>query len=74
MCIRDRAEEVTLRGGLERRPDIVLYINGIAVAVIELKRGSVDKAEGIRQLISNQEKQYNEGFFSTCLLYTSRCV
>ena len=62
------AEEVTLRGGLERRPDIVLYINGIAVAVIELKRGSVDKAEGIRQLISNQEKQYNEGFFSTVQL------
>ncbi|MDR0362148.1 MAG: nucleotidyltransferase domain-containing protein [Planctomycetota bacterium] len=28
------AEEVTLRGGLERRPDLVLYINGIAVAVI----------------------------------------
>ena len=32
------AEEVTLRGGYERRPDIVLYINGIAVTVIELKR------------------------------------
>ena len=30
-------EEVTLRGGLERRPDLVLYINGIAVGVIELK-------------------------------------
>ena len=30
------AEEVTLREGLERRPDLVLYINGIAVAVIEL--------------------------------------
>ena len=30
------AEEVTLKGGYERRPDIVLYLNGIAVAVIEL--------------------------------------
>jgi type I restriction enzyme R subunit len=62
------AEEVTLRGGLERRPDIVLYINGIAIAVIELKRSSVGMAEGIRQLISNQEKQFNEGFFSTVQL------
>jgi len=26
------AEEVTLRGNLERRPDLVLYINGIAWA------------------------------------------
>lgn len=62
------AEEVTLHGGLERRPDIVLYINGIAIAVIELKRSSVGMAEGIRQLISNQEKQFNESFFSTVQL------
>lgn len=62
------AEEVTLRGGLERRPDIVLYINGIAIAVIELKRSSVGKDEGIRQLLSNQEKPFNEGFFSTVQL------
>src|SRR5438552_6960206 len=27
------AEEVTLRGGYERRPDVVLYINGVAIAV-----------------------------------------
>src|SRR3954471_22636700 len=33
------AEEVTLRGGYERRPDLVIYLNGIAIAVIELKRG-----------------------------------
>src|SRR4029077_12906145 len=36
------AEEVTLRGGYDRRPDIVLYVNGIAIGVIELKRGSVE--------------------------------
>ena len=47
------AEEVTLRGGHERRPDIVVYVNGIAVSVLELKRGSVDLADGIRQLITN---------------------
>ena len=35
------AEEVTLKGGYERRPDLVLYLNGIAIAVIELKRGSI---------------------------------
>src|SRR5438270_31181 len=31
------AEEVTLKGGLERRPDLVLYVNGVAFAVLELK-------------------------------------
>lgn len=62
------AEEVTLRGGFERRPDLVLYVNGIAVVVIELKRGSVDVAEGIRQLITNQEKIFNRDFFTTVQL------
>lgn len=62
------AEEVTLSGGYERRPDIVLYINGIAVSVIELKRSSVEVADGIRQLRTNQEKIFNEGFFSTVQL------
>ena len=59
------AEEVTLTGGYERRPDIVLYLNGIAVGVIELKRSSVELAEGVRQLISNQEEIFNKDFFST---------
>jgi len=59
------AEEVTLRGGHERRPDLVLYVNGIAVAVIELKRGSVSVSEGIRQLLSNQQPEFNAGFFAT---------
>lgn len=62
------AEEVTLKGGHERRPDIVLYVNGIAVVVIELKRSSVDAANGIRQLITNQEEIFNLGFFSTVQL------
>lgn len=59
------AEEVTLRGGHERRPDIVLYLNGIAVGVIELKRSSVEVADGVRQLITNQEEIFNKAFFST---------
>jgi len=57
------AEEVTLKGGYERRPDLVLYINGIAVAVIELKRSSVEVADGVRQLITNQEEIFNKPFF-----------
>ena len=62
------AEEVTLKGGYERRPDIVLYLNGIAVAVIELKRSSVEVADGVRQLITNQEEIFNKAFFSTVQL------
>lgn len=59
------AEEVTLKGGYERRPDIVLYLNGIAIGVIELKRSSVEVGDGVRQLITNQEEIFNIGFFST---------
>ncbi|NMG45146.1 HsdR family type I site-specific deoxyribonuclease [Aromatoleum toluvorans] len=62
------AEEVTLKGGHERRPDLVLYLNGIAIAVIELKRGSVQVADGIRQLITNQEVIFNLPFFPTVQL------
>jgi len=62
------AEEVTLKGGYERRPDLVLYLNGIAIAVIELKRSSVEVGDGVRQLITNQEEIFNKGFFSTVQL------
>ncbi len=63
------AEEVTLkRGGKERRPDIVLYINGIAIGVLELKKASVSATEGIRQNISNQSKYFNPSFFTTVQL------
>jgi len=62
------AEEVTLKGGYERRPDLVLYLNGLAIAVIELKRSSVELADGVRQLITNQEEIFNKGFFTTVQL------
>ena len=62
------AEEVTLTGGNMRRPDIVLYVNGIAMAVLELKRSSVEIADGVRQLITNQEERFNKNFFSTVQL------
>lgn len=59
------AEEVTLKGNLERRPDLVLYVNGIAIGVLELKNSRVSIGDGIRQLLSNQQKEFNERFFST---------
>ena len=31
------AEEVTIKGNRTKRPDVVLYVNGIALGVIELK-------------------------------------
>ena len=65
-------EEVTLKGGYQRRPDIVLYLNGMAIAVIELKRTSVELADGVRQLITNQEETFNKGFFSTNARSTPR--
>lgn len=58
-------EEVTLKGGLERRPDLVLYLNGIAAGVIELKNSRVSIGDGIRQLLSNQKTEFNAWFFST---------
>ncbi len=59
------AEEVTLKGNHERRPDIVLYVNGIAVGVLELKNSRVSIGDGIRQSLSNQQPEFNAWFFST---------
>ena len=39
-----------------RRPDIVLFINGIPFGVIELKKSSVETEQGISQMIRNQLK------------------
>lgn len=59
------AEEVTFKGYREKRPDIVIYVNGIALGVLELKRGMVDIGEGIRQNITNQQDRFIQSFFST---------
>jgi type I restriction enzyme R subunit len=59
------AEEVTLKGSRERRPDLVLYLNGIAIGVIELKNSRVSIGDGIRQLLSNQQPEFNAWFFAT---------
>ncbi|MEZ4302522.1 MAG: HsdR family type I site-specific deoxyribonuclease [Polyangiaceae bacterium] len=63
------AEEVTVKApnakAHGKRPDLVIYVNGIALAVIELKRSTVSVAEGIRQNLDNQKKEFIEPFFST---------
>ncbi|MFK8113200.1 MAG: type I restriction endonuclease subunit R, partial [Rubripirellula sp.] len=60
------AEEVTLlKGNHNRRPDLVLYVNGIAFGVIELKNSRVSIGDGIRQNLSNQQPEFNEWFFTT---------
>jgi type I restriction enzyme R subunit len=62
------AEEVSIEGVNKKRPDIVLYVNGIALAVIELKRSSVSIGEGIRQNLDNQKKDFIRNFFTTMQL------
>ncbi len=63
------AEEVTVKGAdakaHAKRPDVVLYVNGIALGVLELKRSTVAVAEGIRQNLDNQKKEFIQPFFST---------
>lgn len=43
------------RGDGARRPDLVAFVNGIPLAVIELKKWSVDYNEAIEQILSEQE-------------------
>ncbi len=66
------AEEVTVPGldakAYTKRPDIVLYVNGVALGVLELKRSTVSVAEGIRQNLDNQKPMFIQHFFSTVQL------
>lgn len=62
------AEEVSIKGENKKRPDIVLYVNGIALGVIEMKRSSVSVSEGIRQNLDNQKKDFIRNFFTTTQL------
>ena len=62
------AEEVSIKGENKKCPDIVLYVNGIALGVIELKRSSVSVSEGIRQNLDNQKKDFIRNFFTTMQL------
>ena len=62
------AEEVTILGEHTKRPDIVLYVNGIALGVLELKRSTVSVSEGIRQNLDNQKSVFIRPFFTTMQL------
>ncbi len=62
------AEEVTVTGKNIKRPDVVLYVNGLALVVLELKRSTKHVAEGIRQNLDNQKKAFIPEFFSTMQL------
>lgn len=66
------AEEVTVEAADPsahgKRPDIVLYVNGIALGVLELKRSTISVAEGIRQNLDNQKAIFIEPFFATMQL------
>jgi type I restriction enzyme, R subunit len=59
------AQEVTIKGQREKRPDIIIYINGIAIGVLELKNSRKDIGEGIRQSLNNQQPEFIGAFFST---------
>ncbi len=66
------AEEVTVAASdsksHDKRPDIVLYVNGIAIGILELKRSTVSVTEGIRQNLDNQKKDFIRPFFATVQL------
>ena len=64
------AEEVAMRrteSGM-RRPDVVLYVNGIALCVLELKKAAVSVSQGIRQNLTYQNRDEIPHFFSTIQL------
>ncbi len=62
------AEEVTVAGWNTKRPDLVLYVNGIALGVLELKRSTVSVTEGIRQNLDSQKPEFIRPFFATVQL------
>ncbi|WRA59387.1 type I restriction endonuclease subunit R [Helicobacter pylori] len=62
------AEEVSVKGPNTKRPDVVLYVNGIALGVLELKKSSVSVESAIRQNLDNQKKEFIRDFFKTIQL------
>ena len=63
------AEEVAVTGEKNtKRPDLVLYVNGVALGVLELKRSTVSVGEGIRQNLDNQKPEFIRPFFATVQL------
>lgn len=65
------AEEVAVKAATSdgktfgKRPDVVIYVNGIALGVLELKRSTVSVSAGIRQNLDNQKPMFIQRFFTT---------
>ena len=65
--------EVEKQGSNEtRRPDIILFINGIPVAVIECKRPDIE--EPIKQAISQQIRNQKQGEIPNLFLYSQLLI
>ena len=66
------AEEVAVKPAgnksFGKRPDVVIYVNGIALGVLELKRSTVSVSQGIRQSLDNQKPVFIQPFFTTMQL------
>lgn len=63
------AEEVTVVEQSEKRPDLVVYLNGIAVAVIELKRSSISVSEGMSEFDKSEELIHTELLYNNAILH-----
>ena len=46
----------------------MLYVNGIAIGILELKRSTVSAPEGIRQNLDNQKRDFIRPFLTTVQL------
>lgn len=55
-------------GETSRRPDIVLFVNGIPLVVIEVKTSTVGTGQGISQMVGNQNPDEIPRLFGTAQL------
>jgi type I restriction enzyme R subunit len=62
------AEEVSIQGENKKRPDLVFFVNGLALGLLELKSSRSDVSKGIRQNLDNQKKAFIRSFFATVQL------
>jgi len=60
------AEEVTLRGNHERRPDLVLYVNGIAIGILELEKQPDQYRRRHSPVPTNQQPEFNQDSLAQC--------
>ena len=58
-------EEVTVAVENIKRPNLGLYVNGIALGVLELERSTVSLPEGIYQNLDSQKKEFIRPFYAT---------